>query len=93
MLANPGWLPLIHFSNESGFVLGDDKRWVWYGRGEENESAMHTIGKVPPSVMIFGVIGLGYKSKLLFVERTIDAEKYIHNLSELGFIEELDRKR
>jgi hypothetical protein len=54
---------------------------------------MYTTGKVPPSVMIFGVIGLGYKSKLLFVEGTIDAEKYIQNLSKLGFIEELDRKR
>jgi hypothetical protein len=43
MLGNPGWLPLIHFSDESRFVLGDDKRWVWYRRGEENESAMHTI--------------------------------------------------
>jgi hypothetical protein len=43
--------------------------------------------------MIFGVIGLGYKSKLLFVEGNIDAEKYIQNLSELGFMEEPDRKR
>jgi hypothetical protein len=54
---------------------------------------MHTTGNFPPSVMIFGVIGLGYNTKLLFVEGTIDAEKYIQNLSQLVFIEELDRKR
>jgi transposase len=92
MLANPGWLPKIHFSDESRFVLGDDKRWVWYRRGEHNESTMHATQKFPPSVMIFAVIGLGYKSKLLFVEGTIDAEKYIQNLTNLGFIEELDQK-
>jgi hypothetical protein len=56
MLAHPGWLPRIHFSDESRFVLGDDKRWVWYRRGEENDSAMRSTQKFPPSVMIFGVI-------------------------------------
>jgi hypothetical protein len=92
MLENPGWLPLIHFSDESRFVLGDDKRWVWYRGGEENESAIRSTQKFPPSVMIFAVIGRDYKSKLLFVEGTIDAEKYIQNLSQLGFIEELDQR-
>jgi transposase len=91
MCNNPDWLPLIHFSDESRFVLGDDKRWVWYRRGEENESATHTTRKFPPAVMIFGVIGIGYKSKLLFVDGTIDTDRYIDNLAELGFIEELDQ--
>jgi hypothetical protein len=92
LLANPGWLPKIHFSDESRFVLGDDRRWVWYRRGEQNPSAMRDTQKFPRSVMIFGVIGPDYKSRLLFVEGTIDAERYIRNLSDLGFIEELDHK-
>jgi hypothetical protein len=92
MLEHPGWLPLIHFSDESRFVLGDDKRWVWYRRAEDNDSAMQSKEKFPPSVMIFGVIGMGYKSKLFFVEGTIDANKYIENLVNLGFMEELDQK-
>jgi transposase len=77
LLDNPSWLPLIHFSDESRFVLGDDKRWVWYRRGEQNESAMLSTQKFPPSVMIFGVIGIDYKSDILFVEGSIDADKYI----------------
>jgi transposase len=92
MLEKPGWLPKIHFSDESRFVLGDDKRWVWYRRGEENESAVRASQKFPPSVMIFGVIGPLYKSKLLFVQGTINTERYIQNLSQLGFIEELDQR-
>jgi hypothetical protein len=42
--------------------------------------------------MIFGVIGIDYKSDVLFVEESIDADKYIENVSQLGFIEDLNRK-
>jgi transposase len=41
MLSQPQYLPVINFSDESRFVLGDDKRWIWYRRGEKNESAFH----------------------------------------------------
>jgi transposase len=92
MLAHPAWLPKIHFSDESRFVLGDDKRWVWYRRGEYNPSAMRSTRKYPPSVMIFAVIGPNYKSKLLFVEGTINTDKYIQNLEDVGFIKDLDAR-
>jgi transposase len=92
MLQHPEEFALIHFSDESRFVLGDDKQWVWYRRGEENPSADAPTRKFPPSVMIFGVIGLGYKSKLLFIKGTVNAAKYIENLANLGFMEDLDEK-
>jgi transposase len=92
MLASPAWFPLIHFSDESRFVLGDDKRWVWYRRGEENESATVSTQKYPPSLMVFAVIGPNYKSKLLFVRGTINTPKYIQNLEEAGFIKDLDER-
>jgi transposase len=82
MLAHPSWLPKIHFSDESRFVLGDDKRWVWYRRGEYNPSAMRSTRKFPPAVMIFAVIGPNYKSKLLFVDGTINTDKYIQRDAE-----------
>jgi transposase len=85
-------LPLIHFSDESRFVLGDDKKWIWYRNGEENESAMQHSIKFPKGLMIFAVIGLGFKSDLLIVEGTIDSQKYIENLQKLRFIEQLDEK-
>jgi transposase len=91
-LSQPQYLPTIHFSDESRFVLGDDKRWIWYRRGEENDSAFHHKQKFPPALMIFAVIGVDYKSRLLFVHGNINADKYIENLEALGFIEELDQK-
>jgi hypothetical protein len=43
--------------------------------------------------MVFRVIGIGYKSRLLVVDGSINAEKYIENCSTLGFIDELDEQR
>jgi hypothetical protein len=40
--------------------------------------------------MIFAVIWIDYKNKLLFVEGLINARRYVQNVSDLGFIEYLD---
>jgi hypothetical protein len=85
-------LDTIAFSDESRVVLGTDKQWVWYRKGECNVSANVTSQKFPPGVMVFAVIGVGYKSKLLIVDGTIDSHKYIDNLVDLNVIPELDEK-
>jgi hypothetical protein len=74
LLTNLGWLPLIHFSDKSRFVLRHNKRWVWDRQGEESESTIRPTDKFPPSVMIFEVIGINRTSGLLCVEGIIDAE-------------------
>ena len=40
--------------------------------------------------MIFGVIAQNYKSKLVFIESTVDHEGYIENICESNFISDLD---
>jgi hypothetical protein len=94
MLANPARFPLIHFSDESRFVLAEDNRWVWYGRGEENECATVSTQKSAPSLMmVFAVIASNYKSKqLLFVPVTINTDKYIQNLEDTAVIKDLDER-
>jgi hypothetical protein len=42
--------------------------------------------------MIFGVIGVDSKSKLSFIEGTVDVRKYIDNVEALEFMQELDEK-
>jgi hypothetical protein len=66
--------------------------WVWPRRGEENPSATIHTQKFPQSLMIFAVIGIDYKSKRLPIEGTIDADRYVRNLVDLHFIEDLDEK-
>ena len=84
-------IPIIVFSNESRFVLGSDKRWVWKRRGDQMPSSTVQQQKFPSSVMVFAVIGVNFKSKLLIVEGSIDSDRYIQNLEELNFYDELDK--
>lgn len=83
-------LTSINFSDESRFVLGDDKQWVWRRYGERNPTAVVQQVKFPPYVMIFAAIGKDYKSKLVIVEGSIDSEKYIENIKQSGLIDDLD---
>jgi hypothetical protein len=85
-------LPRIHFSDESRVVLGDDKGWIWYWVGEHNPEALIATRKFPESLMVFAVIGVGFKSDLLVVQGTIEANQYIQNIDRLGFIDALDQK-
>lgn len=83
----------IVFSDESRFILGDDKQWVWRSYGEKNGTAVRKTDKFPPSLMIYGAIGKGYKSHLVFCETTIDSYCYRRNIEESGMIEHLDSER
>jgi hypothetical protein len=83
-------LESICFSDQSLAVLGNDNRWPWHRRGEDNTSETVPTVKFPASLMVFEAIGMHYRSRLLVIEGSISTDKYIENCSELGFIEELD---
>jgi hypothetical protein len=86
LLSQREYLSVVHFSDGSRFIRGDDKRWIWYRRGEQNDRPTGRIIKFPLSLMIFAVKGIGYKCHLPFVHRTVDAEQYLRNPEALGFI-------
>jgi hypothetical protein len=73
-------------------VLGDDKGWIWYRAGEDNPEASITSRKFPESLMVFAVIGVGFKSDLLVVQGTTDTDQHIQNIDRLRFISTLDKK-
>jgi hypothetical protein len=68
MLSTPDASPLIHFSDELGVVLGDDKGWIWYQAGEDNPEESMLSTKCPSSLMVFAVFGVRFKFDLLLVE-------------------------
>jgi hypothetical protein len=86
-------LESIYSSDESRVVLGTDNHWVSYRKGEDNPSANVETLRSPGGLVVFGVIGLGYKSRLLVVDGTINTDRYIANCQDLGFIDELDSLR
>lgn len=81
-------IPFIGFTDESRFCMGNDRRWVWIRRGEFNEKAYVEKEKYPISIMVWGMIAFAYKSKLLFVENTLDACRYIDLLKDNGVLED-----
>jgi hypothetical protein len=44
----------------------------------------------PPSIMIYAVIGIGYKHRSFIVGGNINIRKYIQNINETCHIEDLD---
>lgn len=83
-------LTKIIFSDESRFVQGDDKQWVWRRYGERNPTALCQCQKFPQSIMIYGAIGLNYKSKLVIVKGSIDSRCYQKNILDSEMINDLD---
>jgi hypothetical protein len=92
MLRIPEYLEKIHSSDESRLVLGYDKSWIWYRYGKDKSAASTSSMKFPPSLMIFVIIGIGFKSYLLLVEGSTDTERYIDIFDLFGFGEALDAK-
>ena len=79
----------IIFSDESRFVLGTDRHWVWRRRGEDVPGIYEACDKFPKSVMVFGAIGNNFKSTLVIVKTSIDAFTYQRILVDSKVIEYL----
>jgi hypothetical protein len=83
-------LPKIHFSDGSRVVLEADRQWIWCRSGEDNLGASMSSIKFPPTVIVFAVIGIAFKSDLMLVEGSIDTDRYIQNIDGMSFIKALD---
>lgn len=73
------WKNII-FTDESWFVLQDDGKVVW--KRPEEEPIMNPTAKFPQKVMIWGGIWFDGKTRLCFIEGTVDRWKYIDILNE-----------
>jgi hypothetical protein len=78
--------------NESYSVLGDDCRWRHSCKDEWNETAFVTKAKFPLSLMIWGVIGVNYKSGCFFCSQAGDSEEYQKIFFECELVNEMDRR-
>jgi hypothetical protein len=87
MLPLPSLLRHIHFSDESRIVLGESTHGHMHWNGEDNAEASLPSHNFPPSLIVFAVIGNGFRSDLLLVDGTTHAGKHIQNIDRLGFID------
>ena len=82
----------IVFTDESRFCAGPDNSWCYVRRGQWNESVMAPRQKFPKSVMCFGGIGIGFKSRLVVCRRSVDSTAYVAHLEESGLVETMNRR-
>jgi transposase len=78
------------FSDESRFCSKADNANVWKRSGVRRKSNLaHCTKFAKISIMVWGAIGLNFKSKLLILEGSVNAQKYIDALNG-GFFTDAD---
>lgn len=82
----------IIFSDESRFCLGPDNALRWYRRGECTSDCFDETEKYSVSVMVYGAIGVGYKSKLVLCSDGVDNVEYRQLINDSGMVDVLDTK-
>ena len=84
MLKNKIPFEKIIFSDESRFCQTSDKGYVWYRTGSKSDSIYVDLAKFPISIMVYGAIGLNYKSQLVICEESINSSNYKKNIISSG---------
>lgn len=82
----------VVFSDESWFILGRRKKWVWVDKNNLNEKMFTQTQAHPPKVMIWAGIGWNFKSQLVVLDRSVNSETYIDEIIfNSNVVEDADR--
>ena len=86
------WSKDVIFSDESRFSLFSDSRRVWVKRGVYNTGTFRSKQKFSKGIMVWGAIGIGWRSPLVVVRGNLDSQGYMCLLKENEIIEKLDEQ-
>jgi hypothetical protein len=76
------------FSDECRFPYRNDNHFVWKRAGQYSYSTMNPVNTFPKfSIMVWGAIGVGFKSSLVVFEHSVDAKEYMDSLRPRFFSE------
>ncbi len=80
------------FSDESRFCLDSDNQLRWLRKGDTDDGCFALQDKFTCSVMVFGAIGIDYKSKLVVCSGNVDAVEYRDIITKSGLYTDLNTK-
>ena len=83
----------IIFSDESRICKGPDNRYIWYKRGETDDSCYAEYEKASWGVMVWAAIGVGYKSKLMICRKSVNSHEYRRVIHESEMVKELNESK
>ena len=81
------------FTDESWFILGRNKRWVWVDKTQITHKVLSNQKAHPQKIMIWGGVGYQFKTDLIIVDGTLNSENYIEQIIfGSNLIEAADKK-
>ena len=83
------WESGVIFSDESRFCLRDDSRRIWIKRGIYNDSTFVNEKKYDTGIMVWGAIGVGWRSPLVLIKGRLNSEGYISMLENYQIFQSL----
>lgn len=75
-ITNIDWTKDVVITDESRISLFNDSRRVWFQPGMRNPKAIVRSPKKAQGFMVWAGIGIGFKSKLIFIKGTMDHLTY-----------------
>lgn len=73
------WSRVI-FSDESWFELGTNRQWLWRHHYDNGPDVMIENIAFPEKVMVWGAIGEGFKSDLVFIQGNVTGDSYLDDI-------------
>lgn len=83
------WESGVIFSDESRFCLRDDSRRIWIKREIYNDSTFVNEKKYDTGIMVWGAIGVGWRSPLVLIKGRLNSEGYISILENYQIFQSL----
>jgi transposase len=77
-------------SDESSFVMCPTRKKLYRFRGEHSEAIFQEFQGYPVKCMVWGAIGPGYKSPLIWFKEYITAQTYVQQLEQNDIFKNLD---
>lgn len=88
---NINWEDGVIFSDESRFCLRDDSRRIWIKRGVYNDATFINEKKYDIGLMVWGAIGVGWRSPLILVKGRLNSDGYISMLENFEIFQSLNK--
>ena len=80
------------FSDESRFTRGPDCTWRRIRRGEWNDTCFLETQKFPQGIMVWGAVGVSYRSPLVRCSGGVNAQEYVAILEQSEMVSKLNMK-
>ena len=85
---DPFWKSLI-FSDESRFCSNSDCFRIWRKSDDTRLEVCEELAKFDINTMIWGAIGVNFKSALVFIHGAVSADRYLEFLSRTHFYDQV----